>query len=83
MAANLKLVDAATGAEIALPAKRTCWDGYEIEITAFRPSTAKGMPGYITTSMNETYVPSVCGAKIIEFPGPCVDERVGAAGSLL
>lgn len=71
MAANLKLIDTATGAEIALPAKRKCWDGYEITIKAFKPQP--GAQGFIYTDKNEVFVPSVCGAKIIDFPPAEID----------
>ena len=76
-----KLIDCETGAEITLPATRKCWDGYEITITDFQASGSKDMPGKIYTSMNEVYVPSVCGAKIIEFPVSELDVAMGAGGA--
>lgn len=61
-----KLVDEKTGKEIALPARRTCWDGAEIVVREFKPSRFEGNQGYIYTNLNETFVPSVIGAKIVE-----------------
>ena len=66
LARKFVLVDAATGEEISLPATRKCWDGYEITIKEFQASGSHGMEGLIVTTMNEEYVPSVCGAKIVE-----------------
>lgn len=59
------LVDLSTGQEIALPARLKCWDGAEIVVRDFKPSRFEGNEGYIYTTMNETYVPSVVGAKIV------------------
>lgn len=63
--ASHKLVDAKTGEEITLPARRTCWDGAEIIVRDFKPSRFEGNEGYVYTNMNETFVPSVVGAKIV------------------
>lgn len=60
-----KLVDKKTGEEITLPARRICWDGAEIIVRDFKPSRFEGNEGYIYTTMNETFVPSVVGAKIV------------------
>lgn len=60
-----KLVDEKTGAEISLPARMKCWDGYEITIKAFQPSRYQSSGGYITTDLNETFVADVVGAKIV------------------
>jgi hypothetical protein len=73
--ARFKLIDGETGAEITLPATRKCWDGYEITIKTFRQSP--GAEGFIFTTANEVYVPSVCGAKIVEFPASDLDVLVG------
>jgi hypothetical protein len=78
LARNFKLVDETTGEPIALPATRKCWDGYEITIKDFQASGSKDMPGKIYTTMNEVFAPSVCGAKIIEFPAGELDRLVGA-----
>ena len=70
---NLKLIDTATGEVINLPAKRKCWDGAEIIVANFKPSRFQGNEGYIITDLNEAFVPSVIGAKIIEFPEPAFE----------
>jgi hypothetical protein len=62
---TFKLVNAKTGEEITLPARMTCWDGAEIMVRDFKPSRFEGNEGYIYTTMNETFVPSVVGAKIV------------------
>jgi hypothetical protein len=77
-----KLVDAKTGDEIPLPARRTCWDGAEIIVNDFKPSRFQGNQGYIFTTLNETYVPSVIGAKIIEFPVSEADLESAGCGGL-
>lgn len=64
--AGFKLIDAETGAEIILPARRTSWNGAAITIRDFKPSRFAGNEGYIYTTMNETFVPSVCGLKIVQ-----------------
>jgi hypothetical protein len=69
---RFKLIDCKTGEEIILPAKRICHDGGEIEIVNFKPVTYQESGGYIYSDLNEVFVPSVCGAKIIEFPAPDV-----------
>lgn len=65
VAQSHKLVDASTGQDITLPARLTCWDGAEIVVRDFKPSRFEGNEGYVYTTMNETYVPSVVGAKIV------------------
>lgn len=60
-----RLVDAKTGEEITLPARLRCWDGAEVVVRDFKPSRFAGNQGYIYTTMNETFVPSVVGAKIV------------------
>ena len=76
---GFKLVDAKTGEEITLPSTRKCWDGAEIVVRDFKPSRFAGNQGYIYTTMNETFVPSVCGAKIVQFP--VSDAELEDAGS--
>lgn len=80
--ARFKLIDGETGEEIALPALRKCADGYEINIVRFAPVKYQSSGGYVYTDMNEVYVPSVCGAKIIEFPATEVDQMIGAGSRL-
>ena len=82
VARKFKLIDCETGAEIVLPATRKCHDGYVITITDFQASGSKDMPGKIYTSMNEVYVPSVCGAKIIEFPLNQQELEAAGAGGM-
>jgi len=60
-----QLVDEKTGAEIVLPARLKCWDGEWIMVRDFKPSRFEGNEGYIYTTMNEVFVPSVVGAKIV------------------
>jgi hypothetical protein len=79
--AKFRLIDGETGKEIVLPAKRTCSDGGEIEIVNFKPVKYQSSGGYIYTDKNEVYVPSVCGAKIIEFP--LTEADANFAGSRL
>lgn len=61
-----RLVDAKTGETVALPAARKCWDGYEITIRDFEPIKYETSGGKIYTTMNEVFVPSVCGLKIVQ-----------------
>lgn len=82
-ARKFKLVDEKTGEAIALPATRKCWDGYEITIKSFQPSGSRDMEGTIVTEMNEQFAPSVCGAKIVEFPASELDVLAGAGGMRL
>jgi hypothetical protein len=76
--ARFKLIDGETGEEIALPALRKCSDGYEINIVRFAPVKYQSSGGYIYSDLNEVFVPSVVGAKIIEFPAGELDRLVGA-----
>lgn len=80
-AKTFKLIDEKTGEEIALPARRTCWDGAEVIVRDFKASRFIDNPGYLYTTFNETFVPSVCGLKIVEFPLTAADEEIGAGGS--
>lgn len=63
---KFKLIDKTTGEEITLPARRQCWDGADIVVRDYKPSRFEGNEGYIYTTMNEVYVPSVIGAEIVE-----------------
>lgn len=81
LARKFKLVDAQTGAEIILPATRKCDRGPDIKIVNFEPVKYQTSGGYIYTDQNEVLVPSVCGAKIIEFPeNPELLEAAGVGG---
>lgn len=79
---RFRLIDGKTGEEIALPAKRVCWiDKAEITIKDYFPSKYRGREGLIVTDMNEVFVASVCGCKILEFP-PTQEEIQAAAGAM-
>jgi hypothetical protein len=62
---KFKLVDAATGEELVLPKAFTTLTG-QIVVRDWKPSRFIGNPGYIYTTLNETLVPSVIGAQIVE-----------------
>lgn len=61
---TFRLVDEKTGEIITLPARMKCRDGSEITVTAF--VYMRHQSGKILTDKNELFVPSVCGAKIVE-----------------
>lgn len=61
---NYNLVDA-DGAEVILPKLFKAWDGSQHWVESFKPSRFQGNPGYVYTRMNETFVPSVFGLKIV------------------
>lgn len=60
-----RLVHETTGAEIPLPSRMKCWDGAEILVREFRPSRYQSSGGYILTDLNEKFVASVVGAKVV------------------
>ena len=65
--ANFKLVDEKTGAEIQLPAMRASWSGSEHLLEEFKPSKYVGSEGLVRTSLNEGFVASVFGLRVVEI----------------
>jgi hypothetical protein len=61
---SYKLLDADC-AEITLPALLKAWDGSQHWVQSFKPSRFHGKEGYVYTRLNETFVPSMFGAKIV------------------
>lgn len=63
---KFKLVDAATGEELVLPALRNVWDGTQHLITNWKPSRFIDNPGYVVTRVGQDFTPGTFGLKIIE-----------------